>query len=207
MVTSYLQLLRDRTAAALDQRALGFLTQAVDGATRMRALILALLDYSRLDRNWAPEALDVTGALDEALANLKTTIDENGATVEHGPLPRVLGDRIQLVRLFQNLIGNAIKFRGAQPLRIEVGLREGAADVLEICVADNGIGIEPRFAERIFGLFQRLHVREQYPGTGIGLAICKRIVERHGGTIRCESSPGKGATFVISLPRKASSWS
>jgi len=137
--------------------------------------------------------------LDSALKNLAAAIHECGAEVTSDPLPAVRGDPVQLVSLFQNLIGNALKFRGATPPRIQVGAHLNSAN-WRFSVRDNGIGIDPRHFERIFRVFQRLHTRREYPGTGIGLAICKKIVERHGGRIWLESQPGEGATFYFSLP-------
>jgi PAS domain S-box-containing protein len=207
MIAGFLHLLDKRLSERLDDESREYMNYALEGAERMRALIDALLAYSRVQTSSKPrEIVPLRVPVEEALANLRFAIEESHADISCDSLPTVEADPVQMTLLFQNLIGNAIKFRGSQPLRIAVGVRGGAGDLVEITVADNGIGIEPRFAERIFGLFQRLHVREEYPGTGIGLAICKRIVERHGGTIRCESAPGNGATFVISLPHKALQW-
>jgi light-regulated signal transduction histidine kinase (bacteriophytochrome) len=134
-----------------------------------------------------------------AWAHLQLAIEESGAEVTAGPLPTVIGDEIQLVQVFQNLISNAIKFRSERPIRVQVGA-ERAEGEWQFWVRDNGIGIEPEYAERLFLLFQRLHRGKEYPGTGIGLAICKKIVERHGGRIWVESEPGKGSTFYFALP-------
>src|SRR5262249_52523091 len=134
-----------------------------------------------------------------ALSNLKVAVEESGAVVTQDPLPTVYADSGQLIQLFQNLIGNGLKFRGPASPRIHVGAREKNGEWV-LSVSDNGIGIEPQYFERIFVIFQRLHTREEYPGTGIGLALCKRIVERHGGRIWVESAPGQGATFYFTLP-------
>jgi len=130
---------------------------------------------------------------------LKVAVEESGASIRHGPLPKVLGDCVQLTQLFQNLVGNAIKFRGAQPPQVEVTAERDGAE-WKFRVADNGIGIDPKHFERIFVLFQRLHTRQEYAGTGMGLAICKKIVERHGGRIWVESEPGHGTSFWFTLP-------
>jgi light-regulated signal transduction histidine kinase (bacteriophytochrome) len=137
--------------------------------------------------------------LAQVLDNLRIAIDDNGAVVTNDPLPIVQADPIQLRQLFQNLVGNGLKFRGARPPEIHVGA-ERRGDEWLFCVCDNGIGIEAQYAERIFAIFQRLHSRDEIPGTGIGLAVCKRIVERHGGRIWVESDPGQGSCFFFSLP-------
>ncbi len=136
---------------------------------------------------------------DQALANLKVPIEESGAVVDRGPLPTVMADKLQIGQLLQNLIGNAIKYHGDEPPRVHVSAEQEGNEWV-FSVRDNGIGIDPQFAERIFVIFQRLHNREKYPGTGIGLAICKKIVERHGGRIWLESQVGSGATFYFTIP-------
>ena len=200
MVASYTQLLAKRYEGKLDSEADEFIRFAVDGASRMQALINDLLSLSRVGtRGAAFEETDVEQAFEACVRNLGVAIEESGAEVTHDPLPEVVGDEGQLVQLLQNLIANAIRFHGDEPPRIHVSARrEGAQYVFS--VQDNGIGIEPQYAERVFVLFQRLHGREAYPGTGIGLAICKKIVERHGGRIWFESERGKGATFWFTLP-------
>lgn len=205
MVSSYLQLLELRYKDQLDSDAHEFITFAVEGATRMHELIQGLLAYSRVGTHGAPlERSDAQAALSLILDNLQLAIEESGAVVTHDPLPEVMADPVQLGQLFQNLIGNAIKFRGKEAPRIHVGVErtecdDGNAPWL-FSVRDNGIGIDPRYGERIFIIFQRLHARDEYPGTGIGLALCKRIVERHGGHIWVESQPEQGSTFYFTLP-------
>jgi len=199
MVASYTQLLARRYNGQLDSEAHEFIEYAVDGASRMQELINDLLTLSRVGTRGAePEPTEAEEALAAALRNLELASEESGAEVTHDPLPPVLADQTQLTQLFQNLIGNAIKFRGADLPRIHVSARRDGGDV-RFSVKDNGIGIEPQYADRVFVLFQRLHGRGEYPGTGIGLAICKKIVERHGGRIWVEPEPGEGATFSFTL--------
>jgi PAS domain S-box-containing protein len=207
MVTSYVQLLAQRYRGQLDADADDFIAFAVDGATRMQQLIKGLLAYSRVGTRGQPfEPTDCQSALDQALADLKVTLEESGAIVTHDPLPTVMADATQLGQLFQNLIGNAIKFQNRRPPQIHVGAEQQDDEWL-FWVQDNGIGIEPQYAERIFLIFQRLHTRDEYPGTGIGLAICKRIVERHGGRIWVESEPGQGSRFYFTIPEsKGRQW-
>jgi len=199
-VASYTKLLGSRYADQLDEDARTFIKFAQDGAIRMQSLIDALLAFSRVGtRARDPGPVDASTAVRQALVNLKASIQEAGATVNCGALPSVIGDSLQLVELFQNLIGNAVKFRSTRPPRIDVTARRDGAEWV-FSVSDNGIGIDPQFFGRIFEVFQRLHGQEEYPGTGIGLAICKRIVERFGGRIWVESTPGAGTTFLFSLP-------
>ncbi len=200
MVTSYAQLLKRRYQGKLDTDAEEIIAYAVDGATRMQRLINDLLAYSRVGtQGKALEPIDCEAVFGRALANLRMAVEESGATVTHDPLPRVLGDASQLGQLLQNLIGNALKYRGEKPPQVHVGVaRQDGAWLFS--VTDNGIGIDPKYHDRIFLIFQRLHTREEYPGTGIGLALCKRIVERHGGRIWVESRPGGGATFSFTIP-------
>jgi PAS domain S-box-containing protein len=201
MVSSYTQLLARRYQGKLGTDADEFITFAVDGANRMQGLINDLLAYSRVGtRAKGLEPTDCTAVLDQALANLKVAIEESGAVVTHDPLPTVMADKLQLIQLFQNLIGNAVKFHAEGPPRIHVSA-ELKGNEWVFSVSDNGIGIDPHYAERIFVIFQRLHTREEYPGTGIGLAICKKIVERRGGRIWVESQPGRGSTFYFTIPR------
>ena len=202
MVSSYMQLLKRRYQGRLDNDADEFIAYAVDGATRMQALINDLLAFSRVGTRGRPMGLSsCEKVLGEALMNLQVAIDESGAAITHDPLPTVFCDQPQLVQVFQNLIGNAIKFRAQQAPCIHVAANQQENEWL-FSVRDNGIGLDPKFKERIFEIFQRLHSRTAYPGTGIGLAICKRIIQRHGGRIWVESQPGEGATFYFSLPIK-----
>jgi len=201
MVASYVQLLARRYKGKLDSDADEFIGFAQDGAVRMWKLINDLLAYSRVG-TWNKELAptDCETILNQSLNNLKVAIEENEALVTHDSLPTVMADNPQLVQLFQNLIGNAIKFRGNEPPRVHVSAgRNGNGWTFS--VRDNGIGIAPEYAKRIFVIFQQLHSREKYAGTGIGLAICQRIVERHGGHIWVESEVGKGATFYFTLPK------
>jgi PAS domain S-box-containing protein len=207
MVTSYVQLLARRYQGKLDADADDFISYAVDGATRMQALINDLLAYSRVGTRGKPfEPTDCEAVLEQALANLQVAIEESGAVVTYDPLPTVMADGTQLVQLFQNLIGNAVKFRGEQPPRIHISAHRQSAienrksDEWTFSVRDNGIGIDPEYHDRIFMIFQRLHSREEYEGTGIGLAVCRKIVERHDGRIWVESQPGKGSTFYFTIP-------
>jgi len=200
MVSSYLQLLERRYKGKFDSDADEFISYAVDGASRMQMMINDLLQYSRVSTKGRPfKSTDCESVLERALTNLKMTIEESRAVVTHTPLPKIMADDIQLVQLLQNLIANAIKFRGKKSPRIHLSVkREESRWVFS--VKDNGIGIAPEYTERIFEIFQRLHSRKDYPGTGIGLAVCKRIVERHGGRIWIESQPDKGSTFYFTIP-------
>jgi signal transduction histidine kinase len=200
MITGYTNLLSRRYKGKLDDDADEFIAFAVDGANRMRVLINDLLTYSRVGtqgKNFAP--MDCELILGQTLAGLQVAIQECAARVTHDPLPVVNGDDIQLGQLFQNLIGNALKYHNGNAPTVHIGCQRRDNDWL-ISISDNGIGIDPRFAAKIFVIFQRLHNREQYPGTGIGLALCKRIVDRHGGKIWVDSEPGKGSTFYFTLP-------
>ena len=200
MVSSYVQLLEKRYGGKLDGDAHQFIAFAVDGATRMRQLIDDLLEYSRIGTRGVPLApTDSAEVLRAVRENLRLAIEESGASVtQDATLPKVLADGSQLAQVFQNLIANAIKFRGAEPPRIHVGARfENGQWTLS--VSDNGIGIAEKFLESVFVIFKRLHTREQYEGTGIGLAMCKKIIERHGGRIWVQSEPGRGATFLFTL--------
>lgn len=210
MVTLYAQLLARRYTGQLDAEADQFITFITEGATYTRQLIRDLLVYSRIDQGGATfELVPCDAVLDQALDNLRTIIEESGAAVTHGPLPTVMADPTQLGQVFQNLIDNAIKFHGEGTPRVHVSARQGQDvagegggndDAWLFAVCDEGVGIDPAYSERIFEVFQRLHTREAYPGTGIGLAICKKIVEHHGGRIWVESQPGEGATFYFTLP-------
>jgi len=199
-VATFCELLSNRYKAQLDDKAREWIGYAVAGARRMQGLVAGLLEYSGLQgptRSLAPT--DCAGVVAEAIANLRISIDEVRAEVSHDPLPVVTADASQLAHLFQNLIANAIKFRGNQPPRVHVSA-ERHGDEWTFSVRDNGIGIEPRHCQQIFDVFKRLHPEGQYPGTGIGLAICKRVVEQHSGRIWVESEPGRGSVFYFSLP-------
>ncbi|MGA2409301.1 MAG: ATP-binding protein [Candidatus Binataceae bacterium] len=199
MVASYVQLIRDRYRTRLDADADDFIDFAVDGAARMKRLINDLLVYSRAGRGRAPRPMESGQALEWAISNLALRISESHTTISHGPLPVVVADSTQLGEVFQNLIENAIKFHGGQPPAINVTAQTRNGEWL-FSVKDNGIGISPEHRERIFQMFQRLHGRNEYSGTGIGLAVCRRIVERHGGTIWVESEEGSGADFRFTMP-------
>lgn len=200
MVASYTELLGEKYRGKLDGDADKYIAYAVDGARRMQVLINDLLKYSRIERQqFAATDVDANAVLEDVLKALQKSIEESGAIVAHDPLPTVNADRTLFVQLFQNLIGNAIKFRGEQPPQVSVAAQANGREWI-FSVRDNGIGIDPRYGERIFQMFQRLHRRDQYPGTGIGLAICKKVVERHGGRIWMESEPGRGSAFYFTLP-------
>jgi len=200
MVTSYLQLLQKRYQGKLDEDADTFIEFAVDGASRMQKLIQGLLAYSRVGTQGKPLApVDCEAAFEAAVVNLQAAIEEAGALVTHGPLPTVIADDVQLVQLFQNLIGNAMKFRGDEPPKIEVSCEKSGQEWV-FSVRDNGIGIAAEDCDRVFNVFERLHTETPRAGTGIGLAICKRVAERHGGSIWVESMPGQGSTFKFTIP-------
>lgn len=200
MVASYTQLIAQRYRGKLDKDADEFIEFAVDGATRMQAIINDLLMLSRVGtRTAAFVRTDVKQSLDKALANLRLVIAETGAEIVCETLPVLDADGSQLTQLFQNLIGNALKFRGERAPRIDIGAKQQDG-AWQFHVRDNGIGIAPEHYERIFLMFQRLHGKREYPGTGIGLTICKKIVERHGGRIWVESEPGKGTAFFFTIP-------
>lgn len=216
-VASFTQMLEQRYGDQLDERARQYIHYAVDGAKRMQLLINDLLDFSRVGRVTGEKAETESGtALDRALENLSATIEDTGATVTRDELPRVVGNQVQLTQLFQNLIENAVKFRAEDPPRVHIGVRRDG-DRWEFSCSDNGIGVEPKYADRIFLIFQRLHPRDVYPGTGIGLALCRKIVEYHGGTLWLDgdrdadadaagdadgdgAGDGHGATFRWTLP-------
>ena len=200
MVASYTQLLSRRYKGKLDADADEFIAFAVDGAGRMQRLIQDLLAFSRVGTK-GKDLLETSSeeALQQALINLRGAIEESGALVTHDPLPSVLADEMQLVQLFQNLVGNAIKYQKPGVPKVHISAIKNGGKQWTFAVKDNGLGIDPQYFERIFGMFQRLHKREEFAGTGIGLAICKKIVERHGGTISVESQPGEGSTFSFEL--------
>ncbi|MDQ2707869.1 MAG: CHASE3 domain-containing protein [Actinomycetota bacterium] len=199
-VAGFCELLRSRYGGQLDERADQYIDFAVDGARRMSRLIADLLALSRVGRIPVPrQELDCAALLDQAVRNLGIQVAETGAEVTRDPLPSVLGESTLLVTMFQNLVGNAIKFRAEQPPRVHVGTarRDG---LWEFRISDNGIGIDPAFAEKVFVIFQRLHPKDAYPGTGIGLALCRRIVEYHGGSIWLDPEQASGAAICFTLP-------
>ena len=200
MVGSYCQLLQRRYKGKLGADADEFIGFAVEGASRMQRMINDLLNYSRVGRRGgASEPVALREVVDAVLSSLQLAIEDAGASIEIDELPVVSGVRSQLQQLFQNLIGNGLKFRGEAAPHIRIAAeRDGAVWLFSI--ADNGIGIETDYLERIFLIFQRLHERSRYPGTGIGLAVCKKVVEHHGGRIWVESEPGQGSTFLFTLP-------
>ena len=200
MVVSYVQLLERKYKGQLDEQADKYINYAVGGAKRMQRLINDLLAYSRVRHaDAAFSEVDVGRVVDVATANLEAAVSETGTRITRGPLPTVKGDALQLTQLFQNLVANAIKFRGAAPPKIDITAEQQNQDWL-FRVTDNGIGIAREYFERIFVIFQRLHAQGEYGGTGIGLALAKKIVERHGGKMWVESEPGKGSTFFFTLP-------
>jgi PAS domain S-box-containing protein len=200
MVASYTQLISKRYKGKLDAEADEFIGYAVDGASRMRWLIQDLLEYSRVGTK-GKDLVDVSSddALTEALYNLRGAIAESGAQVTHDSLPTVLADQRQLTQLFQNLVGNAIKYQNGEAPKIHIAVAKSGGKNWMFSVKDNGMGIDSQYFEKIFGMFQRLHKRDEFAGTGIGLAICKKIVERHGGSISVESQLGHGSTFRFPL--------
>ena len=200
-VSSFVQLLARRYEGKLDADADQFMFYITDAASRMQALIGDLLTYSRVQtRAKEPRLISAEAPLLRALAALQGATAESGAVVTHDPLPVVRVDVSQLTRVFQNLIGNAIKFRSDEPCRIHVSVSEGEQE-WAFAASDNGIGFDPQFGERIFQMFQRLHTRAEYPGSGMGLAISRKIVERHGGRMWAEAEEGRGARFCFTLPR------
>jgi PAS domain S-box-containing protein len=203
MVASYTQLLSTRYTGKLDSDADEFIAYAVDGAHRMKLLIEDLLAYCHVGTTGKlPQEISSTAALEQALLNLQGAIQESGGVVTHDPLPNVVVDGAQLVQLFQNIVGNAIKYRGAELPRVHISAKKSSAHEWIFSVRDNGLGIAPQYFEKIFLMFQRLHGRGEFSGTGIGLTLCKKIAERHGGRMWVESEPGKGSTFYLALPER-----
>jgi light-regulated signal transduction histidine kinase (bacteriophytochrome) len=200
VVGSYVQLLARRYEGQLDDRADRYINRSVAAVERMRTLINDLLAYSRVGtRGRVMVPTETANVLNHVLEGLAVTIRETAAEITWDPLPTVRADATQLGQLLQNLLGNALKYRGERPPRIHVAV-ERQGQRWQFAVRDNGIGIDPEYAERIFLVFQRLHTRDEYPGTGIGLAICQKIVERHGGQLLVDSQVGQGATFSFTLP-------
>ncbi|HLU40826.1 MAG TPA: ATP-binding protein [Microthrixaceae bacterium] len=206
-VASFCQMLQRRYHGQLDERADTYIEYAVDGARRMQELINDLLTFSRVGRTTNRfELVELDAVLDTALRNLSAVIDESGATIERQPLPAVAGDRALLVALFQNLVGNGIKFRGEEPPVVRVSVADDGEGNWEVCVSDNGIGIPEEYRDRVFVIFQRLHGRDEYPGTGIGLSLCRKIVEFHGGRIDvADHHDGPGTSIRFTLPQDLSS--
>jgi len=203
-VAGMVQLLGQRYKGKLDERADEYIGHAVEASTRMQNLINDLLDYSRVSRFGKMfDETDLENCLKNALGNLQLSIQESNTQLTHDPLPTLRLDGAQMTQVLQNLIGNAIKFRGARPLRIHIGAKK-LEQAWQFNISDNGIGIEPQYFERIFLIFQRLHTRREYPGTGIGLSLCKKIIEQHGGQIWVESQPEQGSTFYFTIPEGAS---
>ncbi len=203
MVTSFLKLLERRYAADLDENAKEYIAFAVDGADRMKIMIEGLLEFSRVStQKDAYKLVSGPAILEKVLRNLQVVIAEAGAQVEVLPLPTFFADESQIGQVFQNLIANGLKYHEDDIPQIEISARDEDAQWVFL-VKDNGIGINPKNQERIFGIFQRLHTRDEYAGAGMGLAICKRIVERHGGQIWVESQPGDGSTFAFSIPKNS----
>ena len=199
-MTGFTELLQKQYANQLDDQAKQYIAYAVDGAKRMGLLIESLLDYSRVGtdgREFVPVRLE--DVVHDALQNLRAAVEENKVSIVVHELPVVQGDRLQLARVFQNILGNAIKFRGDARPEIDIAAARSGTEY-RVSIRDNGIGIRQSHADRIFVMFQRLHARDKYEGTGIGLAICQRIIERHGGKIWVESEAGQGSTFYFTLP-------
>ena len=201
-VAGFVNLLAKRYKGKLDEKADEFIKYAIDGTKRMQVLIKDLLDYSRVEstgKSFTPT--DCLSVLEKAVFNLQIAIKESGAVITHGDLPTIMADFSQLIRLFQNLISNAIKFHGKEAPKIHISAKQ-EKDEWIFSIKDNGIGIDPKFSDQIFVMFQRLHMKKEYPGTGIGLATCKKIIERHSGRIWVESEPGKGSTFFFAIPTR-----
>ncbi len=203
MVASYTQLLAKRYRGKLDSDADEFIAYAVDGAHRMQLLIRDLLAYCRVGTTGKElHETSSADALEQVILNLQTAIEESGAVVTHDALPTVMADSTQLIQLFQNIVENAIKYRGTELPRVHISAERNAGNEWIFSIQDNGIGIDSQYFEKIFVMFQRLHSRSEFSGTGIGLTVCKKIAERHGGRVWVESNPGKGSTFYVALPGK-----
>jgi PAS domain S-box-containing protein len=203
MVASYTQLLAQRYKGRLDSDADEFIAYAVDGAHRMQLLIADLLAYCRVGTKGKElQETSSQAALEIALVNLRSALHESGGVVTYDPLPSVVADGAQLVQLFQNIVGNAIKYRRAEFPRVHISAKRNGNNEWIFSMRDNGLGIDPKYFDKIFVMFQRLHGREEFAGTGIGLTLCKKIAERHGGRIWVESEPGCGSTFYVALPER-----
>lgn len=203
-IRSFGERLGDRCRGALDEKGEGYLSAMLDAAQRMQALIEDMLSYARITTAARPfRSVDLADLVGGVLRDLQARVEQTGARIEVGPLPTVLADAVQMRQLFQNLLGNALKFRraGVPPIvHVTCARSDAAVPSRQIVVEDNGIGFEPRYTAKIFQLFERLHGRSEYEGTGMGLAIARKIVERHGGTILASGRPGRGATFTFTLP-------
>jgi light-regulated signal transduction histidine kinase (bacteriophytochrome) len=200
VVTSFGQLLQRDYRGKLDEKADEWIDYIVDGGRRMQQLIQDLLGYTRIESQARPfKRVDLGQVLEHVLANLRASIDDTSATITHQELPTVLADEPQMIQLLQNLVSNAIKFHDSAPPFIQIDAKRDG-DFWTVSVADNGIGIAPNHSERVFEFFTRLNSRQEFPGTGIGLPICQRVVQRHGGRIWLQSSPGQGSTFFFTLP-------
>jgi PAS domain S-box-containing protein len=204
-ISGFVQLLRSEYEGRLGERADDWIRRTVQSIQSMQTLIHDLLAYSRVDSQFRPlRTVAMRDVYNDAISMLETSIRDAGAELTCDELPTVVGDRAQLVQVLQNLIGNALTYHGDRPPSVQVFARHGG-DEWVFCVRDNGIGIEPKYHERIFEVFQRLHDQRRYPGTGIGLAVCRRVVQRHGGKIWVESEPGSGSTFCFSIPQRNAS--
>jgi light-regulated signal transduction histidine kinase (bacteriophytochrome) len=200
MVVSYVQLLNKHYGDQLDGRGQEYMRYASEGAQRMKMMIDDLLEYSRVGsgtEQYAP--VDMDEVVNEVVDDLQISISESGASITHGKLPTITAVRSQMVKLMENLVANSIKYRDVAAPQIEISARRAGMGWL-FTVKDNGIGIEPKYADRLFKMFQRLHTKDEYPGTGMGLALARRIVERHGGSIWFESKAGEGSTFFFTIP-------
>jgi signal transduction histidine kinase len=199
MVTSYLQILSSRYKDKLDPEAVEFIGYALDGSSRMKNLISGLLEFSRLNNITDLKKMNTNATLSSVLENLSFHIKESNAEIKSDDLPELTADPNLIAKLFQHLISNAIKFKNTDPLQIKISV-EKTDDAYRFSIKDNGIGIPKEYFEKIFIIFQRLHAKNKYPGTGIGLALCKKIVEQHGGTMWVESEVDHGATFYFTIP-------
>jgi light-regulated signal transduction histidine kinase (bacteriophytochrome) len=199
-IAGFLQLLERKIGSQLDEKAKQYIQYAVDGSQRMHQMIADLLSYSRVSKQpFSPKAVNLREPLDHALSSTRKSIEDAGASIVIQDLPAVRADASQMLQVFQNLLGNAIKFRSERPLEINVGAKRDE-HFWVLWVKDNGIGLDPKQRDKIFQVFQRLHSRQKYAGSGIGLSICKKIIERHGGHIWVESTPNTGSTFYFTLP-------
>jgi len=197
-----LKLLKKRCEGKIDSEADKFIVETIDEAKQMQVLISDMLSYARVGTSRKPfEMIDADAVLKRSLSNLRIHLEQNGAEVTHDPLPKVMADPLQLCQVLQNLISNAIKFHGDEKPHIHISAEQRGKEWV-FSVSDNGIGIPAEYSESIFEIFQRLHNKKEYPGTGIGLATCKKIVERHGGRIWVKSDPGRGSTFYFTIPDK-----